>query len=949
MVLNTNPLGAVSTLDNNPSFILNTKTSTFSNPNPNISPKILTSLSDTPIFSQTNYSNIPAFSEPKPLNISHLNSKMLTKNTFTKNAIPDSLEITDRNRSGEPLSPSLSTPECAPISKVFNSSDTPISTTSAVARTIAISNNSSSLANNPSQADTAANTDLDQVPICWGCSKNIESGKAIQFADGVWHLDCFKCTSCNKLIDYSSNLLFLANGKPICSECTYSCSLCNKSIYDEAIVTAEGTYHSECFRCSECKDKIQGKSFAKTNTNVIYCVPCYNKRKERKKAARKKQLQKSKFNDKNLPKLPTEKSSADSTQKNKVFTQPKSNILDSSEHLNTEVEASVPNVLSDYWIDYNKDALYDFDDNNSRSLDKLNTKPVLTDKKEKNSSSIDPNYNVAFKFSAASIDSNISYKPLKKSSNSNNLINNILPKTESNHLINFQINLENTYSKKIKAIKLLSLLDLRTELKSKYQHIMSLELELHKLKIATNSSALKPTLEPLFIEKKLDNTLDSPQSINKPLIEAVSAGLISEKSISKKAENFLGLNNTHSFTTFNTLRPVRCDVCNDLIWGLNNKELKCKVCGFTCHQRCLGNNIPNCSLYSKYRKDSLGSSPNSANTPGGLMDSNNSPSNAKTSDGADDLYTQNFNSGKLLDENHFKKPLEEQINFENSNDGITWIVKASINFIEKNGLLVEGIYRKSGSTTDIKAIQSEIIKKLSKSGNLESCKVADDSVDVCAVTSILKQYFRELPIPLLTFELYQSWVSLFQPSSFDDVQKIKRCREISEKLPSCYKSTLIYLLNHLNHVGSVSSVNLMNIPNLSLVFAPNLLRLPNLQFNQEMMHMSAINMCITFLINNVKKIWPVEKINITIDDQTTANDEKPLVKGLNTKIKINSDNESNTDINNNSKNLKPHTTNRPLHTTKDYKKKDRPLFKPSKQTAKQYKAMEVDNITQFPF
>ncbi|KAJ1957954.1 Rho-type gtpase-activating protein, partial [Dipsacomyces acuminosporus] len=142
-------------------------------------------------------------------------------------------------------------------------------------------------------------------PKCWGCSKPIDGGSAIQFADGVWHIDCFQCTTCGKVIEFDSNLLFLADGKPICPECSYCCSLCKKPIFDEAIVTVEGTYHSECFRCTNCKQRIQGKSFAKTSQGVIYCVNCYADRREKKKAA-KRRREHQVLEEKALPQLPVD-------------------------------------------------------------------------------------------------------------------------------------------------------------------------------------------------------------------------------------------------------------------------------------------------------------------------------------------------------------------------------------------------------------------------------------------------------------------------------------------------------------------------------------------------------------------------------------------------------------------------------------------------------------------
>ncbi|KAJ2839115.1 Rho-type gtpase-activating protein, partial [Coemansia sp. 'formosensis'] len=147
---------------------------------------------------------------------------------------------------------------------------------------------------------------LSAPPKCWGCQKAIDGGSAIQFADGVWHIDCFQCTTCNKIIEFDSNLLFLADGKPICPECSYCCSLCKKPIFDEAIVTVEGTYHSECFRCTNCKQRIQGKSFAKTSQGIIYCVSCYAERRERKKAAKRRREHQQIGEEKMLPSLPVE-------------------------------------------------------------------------------------------------------------------------------------------------------------------------------------------------------------------------------------------------------------------------------------------------------------------------------------------------------------------------------------------------------------------------------------------------------------------------------------------------------------------------------------------------------------------------------------------------------------------------------------------------------------------
>ena len=61
---------------------------------------------------------------------------------------------------------------------------------------------------------------------------------------------------------------------------------------------------------------------------------------------------------------------------------------------------------------------------------------------------------------------------------------------------------------------------------------------------------------------------------------------------------------------------------------------------------------------------------------------------------------------------------------------------------------VEGIYRKTGGNSQTKMIQEGFDK------NSETFDISDPDIDITAVTSVLKQYFRKLPTPLLTYDIY---------------------------------------------------------------------------------------------------------------------------------------------------------------------------------------------------
>jgi hypothetical protein len=68
----------------------------------------------------------------------------------------------------------------------------------------------------------------------------------------------------------------------------------------------------------------------------------------------------------------------------------------------------------------------------------------------------------------------------------------------------------------------------------------------------------------------------------------------------------------------------------------------------------------------------------------------------------------------------------------------------------------EGIYRKTGGSSQIKQIT-----QLFERGDYDSFDLADLETfnDVSSVTSVLKTYFRQLPNPLLTHGLHESFVA----------------------------------------------------------------------------------------------------------------------------------------------------------------------------------------------
>lgn len=67
----------------------------------------------------------------------------------------------------------------------------------------------------------------------------------------------------------------------------------------------------------------------------------------------------------------------------------------------------------------------------------------------------------------------------------------------------------------------------------------------------------------------------------------------------------------------------------------------------------------------------------------------------------------------------------------------------------------EGIYRKTGGSG-----QSKAITALFERGDYEAFDLTDSDAfnDISSVTSVLKNYFRMLPNPLLTFGMHEAFV-----------------------------------------------------------------------------------------------------------------------------------------------------------------------------------------------
>ncbi|KAM7365243.1 hypothetical protein PAMP_016188 [Pampus punctatissimus] len=140
------------------------------------------------------------------------------------------------------------------------------------------------------------------------------------------------------------------------------------------------------------------------------------------------------------------------------------------------------------------------------------------------------------------------------------------------------------------------------------------------------------------------------------------------------------------------------------------------------------------------------------------------------------------------------------------------VMRDTINFLSEQGLEIEGIFRRSANVTLVKEVQLKY-----NSGVAVNFTEMED-VHLAAV--ILKTFLRELPEPLMTYQLYNDIVNFTSEPSDSQVTVMKT---LVESLPEENYLSLKYLITFLAQVSANSEVNKMTNSNLAVVFGPNLL------------------------------------------------------------------------------------------------------------------------------
>ncbi|XP_065589738.1 unconventional myosin-IXa isoform X2 [Cyrtonyx montezumae] len=254
----------------------------------------------------------------------------------------------------------------------------------------------------------------------------------------------------------------------------------------------------------------------------------------------------------------------------------------------------------------------------------------------------------------------------------------------------------------------------------------------------------------------------------KPLdYTAVKVPKTERKKRRKKEADVVEEHNGHIFKATQYSIPTYCEYCSSLIWIMDRASV-CKLCKYACHKKCCLKTTTKCS--KKYDPE--------------------------------------------LSSRQFGVELSRLTSEERA---VPVLVEKLINYIEMHGLYTEGIYRKSGSTNKIKELRQGL--------DTDIDNVNLDDYNIHVIASVFKQWLRDLPNPLMTFELYEEFLRAMGLQ--ERRETVRGVYSVIDQLSRTHLSTLERLIFHLVRIALQEETNRMSANALAIVFAPCILRCPD--------------------------------------------------------------------------------------------------------------------------
>ncbi|XP_035128102.3 SH3 domain-binding protein 1 isoform X2 [Callithrix jacchus] len=178
-------------------------------------------------------------------------------------------------------------------------------------------------------------------------------------------------------------------------------------------------------------------------------------------------------------------------------------------------------------------------------------------------------------------------------------------------------------------------------------------------------------------------------------------------------------------------------------------------------------------------------------------------------------------------------------------------IEACVMMLLSEGMKEEGLFRLAAGAS--------VLKRLKQMMALDPHSLEEFCSDPHAVAGALKSYLRELPEPLMTFDLYEDWMraaSLKEPGA-----RLQALQEVCSHLPPENLCNLRYLMKFLARLAEEQEVNKMTPSNIAIVLGPNLLWPPEKEGDQAQLDAASVSSIqvvgvVEALIQNADTLFP---------------------------------------------------------------------------------------------
>lgn len=156
-------------------------------------------------------------------------------------------------------------------------------------------------------------------------------------------------------------------------------------------------------------------------------------------------------------------------------------------------------------------------------------------------------------------------------------------------------------------------------------------------------------------------------------------------------------------------------------------------------------------------------------------------------------------------------------NAQNYGQPLPLPMQRALQYLRRNAMCQQGLFRKSGVKTRIQKLRQAM------EATPEDFEFKFDDFSPYDIADVVKGYFRDLPEPLMTGKLSQTFTSIFL--DIPAQHWLKAVQPAILLLPDENREVLQTLLYFLSDVAGKSNENSMTADNLAVCFAPSLFQL----------------------------------------------------------------------------------------------------------------------------